>query len=180
MKNLKYIVLVLAFVFMFPFVAFAEDEETTTAAKDDRVVVYFFHGATCSHCAEAKEWFSSIEEEYGSKFRIQYYEVWSDEDNAALMQKVSDFRGDDASGVPYIICGDQSWIGFSEDSMATEIKEKIDEMYNTPVEERYDVMALLPKDEEKGAAGDVLALIIILVVVGGIGFGIYKARKSTN
>ena len=84
MDKLKYLLLVLTLVLFIPFIAFAEGDKTEAVVEDDdRVVIYFFHGATCSHCAEAKEWFASIEEEYGSMYRIEYYEVWNDEDNAA-------------------------------------------------------------------------------------------------
>lgn len=183
MKSFKYIVFVLAILLVFPLIAFAEPEETTTTTEEDnRAIIYFFHGETCPHCQEAREWFKSIEDEYGSKFKLVEYEVWNNEENNELMQRVNELRGDNASGVPYIICGDQSWIGFSESSMGTEIKDKIDEVYKTPVSERYDVMALLEsgaKPETK-SSNDALALIIILLVAGGLGFGIYQARKTTN
>ena len=185
MKVLKYIVLLFAIVLIVPFIAFAEGEEEAepvAAEEDNRAIIYFFHGSTCSHCAEAKAWFESIQGEYGSKFRIAAYEVWNDAENAALMQKVSDLRNDNATGVPYIICGDQSWIGFNQETMGPEILSKIDEVYNTPVAERYDVMSLLPEETEEpeSTGNDVVALIIILVVVGAIGFGIYKARKANE
>lgn len=186
MKSLKYFVLLLVAVMLFPVVAFAEGEEVTTAAdeSDNRAIVYFFHGDGCPHCAEAEEWFESIQEEYGSKFRIQAYEVWNDTDNAALMDKVAKFRNDEATGVPYIICGDKSWIGFDENQMASEIKAQIDAVFATPVKERYDVISLVGSgakttDDNKGG-NDVLALVIILLVVGGVCFGVYKARESTN
>ena len=83
--------------------------------QDGKVLVYFFRGEGCPHCEEAENWFNSIQEEYGSKFKIIDYEVWYNSENAALMQKISDTRGDDASGVPYIIIGDKSWIGYTED-----------------------------------------------------------------
>ena len=35
------------------------------------------------------------------------------------------------------------------------------------------------KKEEKKSS-DVLSLILIIIVTGGIGFGIYQARKHTN
>lgn len=182
MKKFKYIVLFLAIVFLVPFVAFADEEEQTTSEEDNRAIIYFFHGETCPHCQEAREWFESIQDEYGDKFKLVEYEVWNNEENNELMQKVNDVRHDNATGVPYIICGDQSWIGFSEDSMASEIKNKIDEVYNTPVSERYDVMSYISGDTttEEKKSNDVLSLIIILLVVGGIGFGIYQARKTTN
>ena len=194
MKNLKYLVLLLVAIFIIPFVAYAEGEETTAAEDvDSRAVVYFFHGDGCPHCEEATEWFNSIKKEYGSKFKLVKYEVWNNEDNANMMQQVATFRQDDASGVPYIICGDQSWIGFDVDSMGPEIKAKIDEVSAQPVEERYDAVKLATgkeapastetdteAEEVESSSNDVVALVIILVVVCGVCFGVYKARSTTN
>ena len=84
--------------------------------QDGKVLVYFFRGEGCPHCAEAEAWFESIKGEYGEKFKIIDYEVWNSNENAALMQRISDARGDDASGVPYIIIGDKSWIGYAEEN----------------------------------------------------------------
>jgi len=187
MKKFKYLFLLLVVVFLVPLFAFAEgeEEEGTLIAADNRVAVYFFHGDGCPHCAEAETWFESIEEEYGSKYRIVAYEVWNNEDNAKLMQQVAELRGDDASGVPYIIIGDKSWIGFSENSMGSEIKAQIDSLYEVDPAERYDILnyvktGTVPEKETDSSSHDVLALIIILVVVAGVGFGIYKARETTN
>jgi len=188
MKYIKYLVLLFALVFLFPMVAFAEGEEEVTAAEeqDNRVIVYFFHGDGCPHCEEARTWFNSIQETYGYKFKLVEYEVWNDQANSELMNRVSDSRNDDATGVPYILCGDKSWVGFAEETMAPEITAQIDMMYDTPVEERYDAVALLVDDaadktEEKDTTtSDIITLIVILVVAGGIGFGIYMARKTTS
>jgi len=177
MKNIKYLLLIVAVVMLFPLMAFAEDVE------DTRAKVYFFHGETCPHCQEARTWFESIQEEYGSKYVLVEYEVWNNEENAALMEKVSTMRNDNATGVPYIVCGDKSWIGFDEATMADEIKGQIDAVYASPVSERYDAVqeagGVVPATEEK-KPNDVVSLIIILVVAGLAGFGIYKARKTTN
>ena len=184
MKYLRYLVLLLAVVFVLPFVAYAEGEEDAPLiAEDQRVAVYFFHGATCPHCQEAREWFESISEEYGYKYKLVEYEVWNDADNAALMQKVSDSRGDNATGVPYIIIGDKSWIGFSEETMASEILAQIDTEYETAVADRYDVLQAVGEgttEVEEAKSNDVVALIIILVVVAGVCFGIYKARQANE
>lgn len=187
MKSIKYLVLLFAIVFLFPIVAFAEGEEevTTTEEQDNRVIVYFFHGDGCPHCEEARTWFNSIQETYGYKFKLVEYEVWNDENNAALMTRVSDARKDDATGVPYILCGDKSWVGFSDTTMAPEITAQIDMMYEIPVEERIDPVADYIQEPEKeeettNTASDYISLLIILVVTGGIGFGIYKARKTTS
>ena len=196
MKSLK-ILFVLLVALLLPIVAFAEDEDTDAApAEDGEVViaeeesnevnVYFFRGEGCSHCAEAEAWFESIEEEYGSKFKIVDYETWYNSENAELMQKVAEARGETAEGVPYIIVGNKSWNGFAQD-YADEILAQIESEFETNVDERYDIMKLMEtggnakvddKDDKK--SNDALSLIIILAAVGAICFGVYKASNSVK
>lgn len=201
MNKLKYLVLLLALVLVLPFAVYAEGEEGEgepvvtsedggtddgSVEVDQRAIVYFFRGEGCSHCAEAEAWFESIQEEYGSKFVIKDYETWYDTDNASLMAQVAEARNEDAGGVPYILIGDQSWVGFSEATMGDEIKAKIDQLYEQPVNERYDALALVGVDsnagdsEEEEKSNDVVGLFIIIIVAGALGFGIYKARQSAN
>lgn len=192
MKVLKYLVVLLAIFLIMPFAVFAEeeasnnDENTTEEASSNdnsdskKVNVYFFRGEGCSHCAEAEEWFDSIKEEYSEYYNLIDYEVWYNTDNSDLMQKVADARGEEAEGVPYIIIGDKSWNGFDssyEEDMINQIKS----VYAQDVKDRYDIMTLLTdsKTSKKYSnASDILVLLAIIVVAGGIGFVIYKARKA--
>lgn len=192
MKVLKYLVVLLAIFLIMPFAVFAEeeasnnDENTTEEASSNdnsdskKVNVYFFRGEGCSHCAEAEEWFDSIKEEYSEYYNLIDYEVWYNTDNSDLMKKVADARGEEAEGVPYIIIGDKSWNGFDssyEEDMINQIKS----VYAQDVKDRYDIMTLLTdsKTSKKDSnASDILVLLAIIVVAGGIGFVIYKARKA--
>lgn len=188
MKKIKYLVLLLVATLLIPVAVFATDEEAVvedTTATSNEVNVYFFRGEGCPHCEEAEQWFQSIEEEYGSYFKIVDYETWYNEENAKLMEKVADIRGEEASGVPYIIVGDKSWNGFTED-YGTEILSQIQTVFAQDVADRYDVMKYLDgsgkdgkKDADKGG-NDALILILILVICGGLGFGIYKARETAK
>lgn len=185
MKNIKKVLLlVLVSLLILPLTVFAEgEEETTTAEESKEVTVYFFRGEGCSHCAEAEAWFKSIEEEYGSKFEIKDYETWYNQDNSELMGKVAKARGeeDSATGVPYIIIGDQSWIGF-DTAYEQEMIDKINALYETDVDARYDIMKLLTDDTEKKEekSNDFGSLVVVLLIFGGIGAGVYFARKNSN
>lgn len=192
MNKLKYLVIVLVALLIIPFGVFAEGEEETNTENNaeataenteekKEVPLYFFRGEGCSHCAEAEEWFKSIEEEYGSYFEIKDYETWYDTENQALMERVAEARGESADGVPYIIVGNKSWNGFAEE-YKEQIIDEIKTVYEEPEDERYDIMKLLTdekKDEKKGSS-DVVGLFVIIVVVGVIGYGIYQARKNTD
>lgn len=179
MKKLKYLVILLIAALIIPFTVKAEE---VTNEESKEVKVYFFRGEGCSHCAEAEAWFQSIEAEYGAYFQIVDYETWYNQENAELMQRVAKARGEEAQGVPYIIIGNQSWNGFTQ-TYTPEMISKIKSEFEKDVNDRYDIMKLLPKlekEKDSDTGSDVLALIIILVVVGGICFGVYKARTKTK
>ena len=179
MKKFKYFIILLIAALIIPFTVYAEGEENTESKE---VNVYFFRGEGCSHCAEAEAWFESIEEEYGSYFKVVDYETWYNKENSELMQQVANARGEQADGVPYIIIGNQSWNGFAQD-YAPEMISKIKEEFEKDVADRYDIMTLLPeitKEKESDTGSDIIALLVILVVFGGICFGVYKARKKTK
>ncbi len=196
MGKLKYLVILFAAVLLLPMTVFAVDEEVvaenpeateTTGTEDSKEVnLYFFRGEGCPHCEEAEQWFQSIEEEYGSYFKVVDYETWYNEDNAALMQKVAEARGETAEGVPYIIIGDKSWSGFTE-SYEQEILDQIQSVYAQDVSARYDIMKYLDgsapkkdaKDADKGA-NDALVLVLIILIAGGIGFGVNRARNTVK
>ena len=201
MNKIKYLVLALAFFVFVPFVAFAEEdvEESTTEEVEttedantteentNEVSVYFFRGQGCPHCEEAEEWFKSIEEEHGSKFKIVDYETWYNEDNKEIFRKVlkarNEYVSDDESlGVPYIVIGNKSWNGFAENYIS-EILDAINSEYAKTDKDRYDIMKYLgstSEKEEDNSGNDAIALLLILVVVLGIGYGISSARKKTN
>ena len=198
MNKIKYLVLALAFFVFIPFVAFAEDEveETTTEEVEtteeagenntNEVNVYFFRGQGCPHCEEEEEWFKSIEEEYGSKFKIVDYETWYNEDNKETFRKVlkarNEYVSDDESlGVPYIVIGNKSWNGFAENYIS-EILDAINSEYAKTDKDRYDIMKYLDttSNKEDNSGNDAIALLLILAAVLGIGYGISSDRKKTN
>ena len=90
---------------------------------DGKAIIYFFRGEGCPHCVEAEAWFQSIEDEYGSYFKVIDYETWYNQENAELMKKVAKARGEEANGVPYIIIGDKSWMGFTQSYTDEMLKE---------------------------------------------------------
>ena len=176
MKKMKlFLVLILALL-MVPFGVFADEDDKK------EVNVYFFKGEGCGYCAAGLEWFDELDDKYDDMYELHEYETWYDEKNANLMNAVAEVRGETVNGVPYIVVGNQSWNGFDE-NVGKEILAKIKEEYKA--EERYDVMdyvdeAALVKGTEKddSIADDIAVTVLLLVVVAGVGLGIYTLRKS--
>ena len=126
---MKKLLLVLLFVFMFlPVGVFAEG----------KVNVYLFRGDGCPHCEEFNKFIHGIDG-YENKVMVQDYEVWGNEKNYKMMEKIAKMRKEEVEGVPYIIIGDKAWVGYSSD-MNKEIEDQINKVYNQDASERYDVM----------------------------------------
>ena len=114
----KIISLFLLLLFFFPISIFAKE----------KVTLYFFHGDGCPHCAEEEKYLNSIEGNY-KNLNIVRYEVWYDEENAALLQKVEEAFEITRTGVPTTLIGNTVIIGFGS-STAARIERAI-EYYST-------------------------------------------------
>lgn len=141
-----------------------------------KVNVYLFRGNSCGHCFDAVMFFASIAKDYQDKFNLIGYEVWNNKDNSDLMQQVADKLGDEVGGVPYIVIGKKSWNGYT-DSYGDEIKKEIDKQYKVKESKRYDVMKSFDSSE-KSSSNDVVSLLVIILVTGGIVAGVIFTRKN--
>ena len=170
MKNLKRLLIIIAVIFMAPILVFADD---MPEANREKINVYMFKGATCHFCNDALEYIHGLDEEYQSYFNLVEYEVWNDASNKEKMQKVSDYFGDNASGVPYIIIGDFRFTnGFGPDTDGETFKEEVKKAY---YDDNYvDVVAKIL--EEKNDIGFIIALTV--VIVGGVAFVIFMSRDT--
>ena len=108
--------------------------------SDNQITIYLFRGKGCSHCRDFLNFMNSISPEYGKYFKLVSYEVWHDENNSNLLNKVSNYLGQPASGVPYIIIGDKVFIGYGE-KYDDDIKKLIVSLYKTDKKDRYDAFA---------------------------------------
>lgn len=183
MKNLKLLLLLVLTLLIIPFAVNAEEKDSSKK-EVEKVNIYFFRGDGCSYCAAAEEWFDEISDEYGDMFEIVDYETWNNEENFNLMNEVAEARGETADGVPYIIIGNKSWNGFSDDYKDAIISQ-IESEYKEDADSRYDIMDLLnvinKKEVKKdsGSGSDILFIVITVIVVGVAGFGLYKVRQSS-
>ena len=82
MKKVKFLFILLIGILLVPCTVLANDQEP--------VKVYFFYGNGCPHCAEAEEFFDSIEDELGDQFDIVSYENWYNSYNVDLMHNVAE------------------------------------------------------------------------------------------
>ena len=93
------------------------------AASTDKVVVYFFWGDGCPHCAAAKPFLEELGQRI-PQMEVRMYEVWYSEDNLALFNKMAEAHGFKASGVPTTFIGSQHWEGYNE-TVSAQIEEAV-------------------------------------------------------
>ena len=92
----------------------------------NKVDAYLFHGIGCPHCAKEIEFFFSIKDKYPD-LTVYTYEVYYNQENASLLQKVANNLNVNSGGVPLVVIGDQSYIGFGENSSPQELEARINE-----------------------------------------------------
>ena len=143
-----------------------EEEEIVIKDKDyknsdDKVIIYMFRGKGCGYCKSFLNFLNDNLKEYGKYFKLVSFETWYDENNAKLVSTISNFLGEEAGGVPYIIIGKQAFPGYSE-SYDDAIKSAIMELYDS--KDRYDVFEAY-NDSIKYHLSDVAQMVIWNVVL---------------
>lgn len=167
MKKVLLSILALLIAVVLPISASAEEKE--------KINVYLFYGNGCGYCEAAKEFFASIEEEYGEYYNLVEYEVWYVEENSELMQNVASYLGDEVGGVPYIVIGETTFGGYSSE-YDSDIIDAIEEEYEN--EDYVDVVAKVKGGEVSSKNYDTYIVIgIFAVIIGGFGALIYFSRK---
>ena len=92
--------------------------------ESGKVNIYIFWGNGCPHCSEAHAFFDSIKDTYGKYFNLYGFEVWYNDDNNKLFKTFADAMKDEAQGVPYIVIGSKSFLGYVSE-WDNEIKDTI-------------------------------------------------------
>lgn len=138
--------------------------------KKEKINVYIFYGDGCPHCHRAFEFFDSIEEEYGKYYKLVKFETWYSSSNNKMMFEVAEKLGTDTEnlGVPYIIIGDKTFVGYSE-AYDDDIKKSIVDAYeNDDYEDKVKPIITERNNETKKtiymACGSVSALLLITII----------------
>lgn len=135
MKKIKYIVLFLLLMIIFPL-----------NIKAESLKIYLFYGDGCPHCADEEKFFESYLEN-NKDIKLVKYEVWHSKDNQELFKKVQDKLNNHANGVPYLIIGKDVVVGYMEDTTNYQIEDTIKEYRDS--KKKYDVIEELNKKNNK-------------------------------
>jgi glutaredoxin len=119
---------------------------------DDKVNIYIFRGEGCPHCRDLTNLITEYINEHPFDYNVYEFEVWNNKDNSKLMMSIAELVGnkDDATGVPYLLVGRHSMIGYA-DYNADKVKEMLKVERETKASERIDYMRnyLSNKDSEE-------------------------------
>lgn len=100
---------------------------------ENKCNIYLFWGNGCGHCEHLFEYFTSLNQDLSDQIQLYSFEVWYDEDNNALMHQMASHLGDEVKGVPYMIIGDESFIGY-DTSIDEDLTQAIEKVIEDPVD----------------------------------------------
>ena len=94
------------------------------AAAPGPFVIHFFYGQGCPHCAKEEKVLREYENRYGN-LRIERYEVYFNQENMDLLEKVVERLEAYPPAVPFLVVGDEYVVGFDENFTPDMIKTLI-------------------------------------------------------
>ncbi len=92
----------------------SQENSLTENTDQGDIVLYFFWGDGCPHCAQAKPVLEELDRKYPD-LAVRAYEVYYSESNQALYMKMADaFQvPDEGRGVPIMYLNNRYWIGWT-------------------------------------------------------------------
>jgi cytochrome c biogenesis protein CcdA/thiol-disulfide isomerase/thioredoxin len=93
------------------------------ATGNNEVTLYKFYGKGCPHCIRLTEFLDELSAKYPT-LKIIEHEVYFDQENRDLFQKMSDAFGKEIGGVPTVFIDDKIIVGFSP-AIGKEIEKEI-------------------------------------------------------
>lgn len=120
MKNAKSFIFIFSFLFLFAL---------PVKADFSPVNVYFFYGDGCPHCAKEKYFLDNTLKKDYPYVRVYQYEVYKNEANAEFLQAAAEKLGVSIDGVPFLVIGDQHFVGYAEGFISESIKQKTEECF---------------------------------------------------
>lgn len=88
------------------------------------VNAYLFYGEGCPHCAKERIFLDQLKTKYPN-LNITEYEIYFNKENNALFQKIATQLHTQSGGVPFLVIGDEPYIGFSETLTTKEVENKV-------------------------------------------------------
>lgn len=150
----------------------------------EKVKVYLFYGDGCPYCENAMTFLENLDSKYKDKIELVKYEVWNDQENSELLTNVASTLGEEVSGVPFIVVGETSFGGYSEEYDQS-ILDAIDSELEK--EEPYDILehvdsngSTTGSNNSDSSSNDLVVYLSLAIILIGVAGLIVYAKKSVN
>lgn len=111
--------IITAFVFTLLFLS------KSVSAQSLPINAYFFYGDGCPHCAQESQFIRQIIQNKYPNLKLYEYEIYNNQKNRLLLQKIANELGTRVDGIPFLIIGNQHYIGYTEGLTSELIETKI-------------------------------------------------------
>ncbi len=115
-------------------------------ATEKEINIYLFWGEGCPHCKQEKEWFNDYLED-NKNVKLHKYEIYNDIKNMENLMKVQELLGNEGSGIPYLVVGNNAIVGFNEDATPEEIENTINYYENMPYKDNVGILLGVVEDD---------------------------------
>jgi thiol-disulfide isomerase/thioredoxin len=102
--------------------------------QEEPIIIYFFWGDGCPHCAEEKPFLEQLAAG-NPQVTLESHEVYYDAEGRARLEEMAEDVGFEVVGVPVTIIGDRHWIGYNGEigaEMAAYVNDMIEEFPIAP------------------------------------------------
>lgn len=113
MKRLALTVAAMVLILLGDFSADGSGEQGAAGKDGGKVVLSFFWGEGCPHCARAKPFLAELQRRYPALV-VRDYEVMEHRENLPVLEEMAKRHGVEATGVPMIFVGSKVIAGFSK------------------------------------------------------------------
>ncbi len=91
------------------------------AQPGGKVVIYFFWGEGCPHCAAAKPFLARLAQKY-PRVEVRDFEIYNDVGSRESFALMAAKFGFEPTGVPTFFIADRYWVGFAEEFTGREME----------------------------------------------------------
>lgn len=154
-----------------------------------KVELYFFYGQGCPHCAHMEPFLDSLQQKY-PELEVKKFEVYFDQSNRELFQKIAKNYGTAVQGVPTVFIGKHVLVGYSkqrEIELENIVKECITNGCPSPAsyvkQESENNISVAITDYTKFSPnkfGIGIFAVLVAIVIGSILFLIFGVKKLTR
>lgn len=135
-------------VLSFTFCAIA----ASAAEKQNPVILYFFYGQGCPHCAKEEKFLEKLQTEFPD-LKIEKFELWYNQDNQKLLQKIVEKLKIRGNSVPITIIDGKAIYGYADDETTGKtIKETVAAVRANPASDPLKEIISGGKENSAGAS----------------------------